>query len=158
MNSALDQTTSSAPSELEPAPPAVDQQQALALLASLQADPFAAQKLEWMRKEVFNMISNLVREVAGMIPLDSPANGDAGQKQLQANSVLALRTLSRQLESAGRERQDLAQQIVMGTLLNRNNPDWNPLDPSTDRSSRDSLIIALMQPPQTSQPANEQAG
>ena len=133
---------------------AAEQQEALALLERAKSDPYAARELERLRDEVFTAILEIIRETVSMLPRAQPG-AEAGQQQLQANSVLALRNLSRQRESISRQRQELAEAMVMGALLNRNNPDWDPFDPTTERASQDSLILALMQVQPETPPAVE---
>ncbi|HEY4542586.1 MAG TPA: hypothetical protein VIG66_09475, partial [Noviherbaspirillum sp.] len=58
-----------------------------------------------------------------------------------------LKNYSRQKESAGKQRQEVAQAMVMGALLNRHNAEWDPMDPATDRASTENLICALLQAP-----------
>jgi hypothetical protein len=35
---------------------------------------------------------------------------------------------------------------VLGTLVNLDNPDWDPLDPSTSKNSAGSTVLALLNP------------
>lgn len=120
-------------------------QEGMELLKRMQADPTKALALEKLREDVFGMLTKLVSEVAADIPQpDSPALATGPGASM---SFQELKNFSRQRESAGKQRQELAQAMVMGTVLNRHNDEWNPLDASTDRSSYDNLICALLQPP-----------
>ena len=120
-------------------------QEGMELLKRMLADPTKALAVEKLREEVFAQLMALVREVAADIPqpeTTAPAVGPGVTMSFQE-----LKNFSRQRESAGKQKQEVAQAMVMGALLNRHNEEWNPLDASTDRSSYDSLICALLQAP-----------
>jgi hypothetical protein len=42
------------------------------------------------------------------------------------------------------QRRELARQIVIGALLNRDNPDWDPADPATHRPIPDDPLLVLL--------------
>lgn len=135
-----------APSPVPEQAPEISQQDALAQLARMAADPFQADALERLREEALAALNEIIREVGTSLPVEEN-RGSALPTLNNANSFMALKNLSRQRESMGRQRQEVAQALVMGTLFNRNNPDWDPLDPSTDKSSNESIIAALFQSP-----------
>jgi hypothetical protein len=69
------------------------------------------------------------------------------QKTADANT--AWRQFSgqaRNREAAAKERRELAQELVIGALVNLDNPGWNPLDPSTSKSASSSSFLALLNP------------
>ena len=41
-------------------------------------------------------------------------------------------------------RRELAQQIVIGAWMNRENPDWDPADPATHRPITDDPLLAML--------------
>jgi hypothetical protein len=60
------------------------------------------------------------------------------------NGATQLAAASRDRESAAKQRRELAQDLVIGALINLNNPDWNPLDPSTSKDESSSAIMSLL--------------
>jgi hypothetical protein len=57
----------------------------------------------------------------------------------------ALARASRRVGLDTKERRHLAQMLLVGALLNHDNPDWNPADASTDRANHDDPFVALLQ-------------
>ena len=134
--------------------PAMSEKEAMALLARAQADPSMAEALSKLREESLVMLEEIVREINASLPAPDK-KADVAQEQGCANGFLALKNMSRQRESAAQQRQELAQAMVMGAILNRNNAEWNPLDPATDKASTENLIFSLFQMPPSAAPAAE---
>lgn len=130
--------------ELEQQPPALSDQEALAILVRAQQDPFMAEALLKLQRESFEYLENIIRETSNLLPLPESASGSAPAPGAM-NSVAALRGQSRQRESVGRQRRELAEALVIGALINQDNPDWDPFDPSTCREPGENLILALLQ-------------
>jgi len=57
------------------------------------------------------------------------------------DSIAALRSDAPGKKEARRE---LAQQIVIGALMNRENPDWDPTDPATHRPVKGDPLLAML--------------
>lgn len=68
-------------------------------------------------------------------------------KVLTSNTLggAALARASRRVGLDTTERRQLAQMLLVGAMLNHDNPDWNPADASTDRANYDDPFIALLQ-------------
>ncbi|MDA8447415.1 hypothetical protein [Paracidovorax valerianellae] len=49
------------------------------------------------------------------------------------------------LNAMAEERRALARQIVTGAWLNRNNPQWDPLEPETHRPDPNDPLLAILQ-------------
>ncbi len=112
------------------------------LKARLQADPTAARAFALVQKQGFETLRRLAQEtmarLAAMEP--SPKAVDAGTDWRRFSG------LARDRETAARERRLLAQDLVIGALVNVDNPAWDPFNPSTSKHSSDSTLLALLNP------------
>lgn len=129
-------------------PPTSPDQEALAVLARAKEDPFMVEALLKLQKELFDMLGDIIHETSNSLQLPGTSAGTASAPG-EVTSVVALRNQSRQRESSGRQKRELAEAMVIGALINRDNPNWDPFDPSTSQQPGENLILALlqMQPP-----------
>jgi hypothetical protein len=113
-----------------------------ALTARLRQEPAAAQAFAQLQKQGFEVLRKLAKEVMAKLAAMEPP-----QKAVDAGTDWKrLSGLARDREIAARQRRELAQDLVLGTLVNLDNPDWNPLDPSTSKNAVDSTFLALLNP------------
>ncbi|MGZ3240062.1 MAG: hypothetical protein ACXWIN_06850 [Burkholderiaceae bacterium] len=82
-------------------------------------------------------------QVVDMLAQESPIKSTASVGGTLAGAVLA--RASRRIGNDTKERRELAKMLLLGALLNHDNPDWNPADASTDRADHDDPFIALLQ-------------
>jgi hypothetical protein len=113
-----------------------------ALRARLEQDPAAARAFAVLQKQGFDVLRKLARDaMATLAAMEVP------QKTADASTDWRRFTgLARDRENSAKERRELAQDLVIGALVNIDNPDWNPLDPSTSRDSSNSTFLALLSP------------
>ncbi|WP_231502451.1 hypothetical protein [Herbaspirillum sp. RV1423] len=117
--------------------------EALSIIEHARKDKFLAQELEQLREKCCLFVSDVMHEVNQAL-----AERDRRTPALlrsKPGDALSLRAASREREQAAQKRRELAEAMVIGALFNSDNPDWNPLDPSTHRSSGSgSLLLALL--------------
>lgn len=113
-----------------------------ALKARLQANPAAARAFALVQKRGFETLRKLAREAMVKLSAMEPPQeaADAGTDWRRFSG------LARDRESAAKERRLLAQDLVIGALVNIDNPGWDPLDPSTSAESSGSSLLALLNP------------
>jgi len=113
-----------------------------ALMARLKQDPAAARAYALVQKRGFEVLRKLAREtVEKLAAMEPPKKAiDAGTDWRRFSG------LARERETVARERRELAQDLVIGALVNLDNPGWNPLDPSTSKDSASSTLLALLNP------------
>jgi hypothetical protein len=71
-------------------------------------------------------------------------------------SVLALAGAARQREAAGKKKREFAEYLVIGALMNRDNPDWDIFDPAAaapPAQPNGMLALLKMKPPAPAAPA-----
>lgn len=97
--------------------------------------------------EVLDAIVHDVSDVLAQTENDTPYKEELPKGELPKGELSA-----RQLSAASRHRQstkrfcdEMAYQLVIGTLLNYNNPTWDPSDPSTHRPDMQSNLVKLLQ-------------
>jgi hypothetical protein len=113
-----------------------------ALTARLRQEPAAAHAFTLLQKQGFEVLRKLAKEVMAKLAAMEPA-----QKEVDAGmDWKRFSGLARDREIAARQRRELAQDLVLGTLVNLDNPDWNPLDPSTSKDAGRSTVLALLNP------------
>lgn len=124
------------------APEAFSDAELATLKARLQQDPAAARAFALVQKLGYEVLRKLAQNaMAQLAAMELP------QKTVDASTDWRrFSGLARDRESAAKERRDLAQDLVIGALVNIDNPDWNPLDPSTSRNSSSSSFLALLNP------------
>lgn len=100
--------------------------QILALIARAENDPFAAKSVEYLQKQACERMSETVQQMLTKLN----GIGAAQEKKAPAGpiSVVALASAARQREAAGKQKKEFAEYLVIGALMNRDNPDWNIFD------------------------------
>ena len=109
-----------------------------ATLARMAADPTQAQALARLQNQAADTLSALIDQMAESLPADAPPPA-------MGMDVRALAAASRHTARGAQERRDLAEALVIGALLNGDNPGWDPSDPATHRPSLSSPFLQLLQ-------------
>jgi len=118
-------------------------EQILQMIARAQTDPFAANEVMHLQKQAFDSINKAIQAMIGTLAEIDPA---APMQNVQM-SVAALASAGREREAAARQKREFAQNLIIGALLNQDNPDWDIFDESAqppataDRNG----ILALLQ-------------
>ncbi|EJL88984.1 hypothetical protein PMI16_02132 [Herbaspirillum sp. CF444] len=124
---------------------AMTHDEALRIIEHARKDKFRARELEQLRDKCCLFISEVMNEVnQALAEKEKRTPALLRSKPEPADSAVSLRTEARQREQAAKERRELAEAMVIGALMNSDNPDWNPLDPSTSRNGTGSLLLALL--------------
>ena len=122
--------------------------QILALIAKAATDPFAAKALQHLQKQACDGMAEAVQQMLAKL------NGiGAAQEKIAPRgpiSVLALAGAARQRAAAGKHKREFAEYLVIGALVNRDNPDWDIFaESATAPADAKSGVLALlkMKPP-----------
>ncbi|MTV41746.1 hypothetical protein [Duganella radicis] len=98
------------------------------MVARAATDPFTARAAQQLQKQAFERMSESVqRMLAELNSIDKKQGKLTGGPV----SVLALAGAARQREAAGKQKREFAEYLVIGAMVNRDNPDWNIFDEST---------------------------
>lgn len=115
-----------------------------AMLDALAADPIARRQLDYLRAQAAEKLSTLTDHVCAMLAPEEKATSPSLPSSGPMN-IRSLMAISRNGERSGRERRELAQGLVFGSVLNLDNPDWKPEDAAGKTPSEKNLLSALLQ-------------
>lgn len=99
--------------------------QILAMIKRAPNDPFVAKELLHLQYQACERMTASVQKMLAKLNEFSPAQGKMSSGQ---NSVVALASAARQREAAGNQKREFATSLLIGALLNRDNPSWNIFD------------------------------
>lgn len=112
------------------------------MIFAMAGDPAAQRMLETLRAQAGDTFSTLVDQVVETLAKDAEWRPAANRR---ASTMTAFRSASYQAHAAGKDRRELAEALVIGCLINIDNPDWDPFDPSTSVQVGQSALLALLQ-------------
>lgn len=119
----------------------MSEEQALQIIERASKDKFLAQDIDQLREKCCVFVNDIMHQVnQALVQQDKRV---PALLRAAPDSAISLRGAARERERLAQQRRELAEAMVIGALLNSNNPDWNPLDPATDRSSG-SLLLAVL--------------
>lgn len=110
---------------------------------AMAGDPAAQRMLETLRAQADATFSALVDQVVETLAKDAQWQPAAANRT--ASTMTAFRSASYQAHAAGKDRRELAEALVIGSLINLDNPDWDPFDPATSVQTGQSALLALLQ-------------
>ena len=111
-------------------------EKSISLLA--ESDPKMMEQMAWLQSQVSDAITEVIDEIAQSLSGDSPTRG-------KGQSVQEMAAASRHAARSAQERRELAEALVIGALLNRDNPDWDPQNPATHRPNYQDPLVQIMQ-------------
>ncbi len=117
-------------------------EQALNIIERASKDSFLAPEIEQLREKCCLFIGEVMQEINQS--LAEKEKRIPALLRSKSDSTISLQAASREREKLAKQRRELAEAMVIGALLNSDNPGWNPLDPSTGKSSGGSLLLALL--------------
>jgi hypothetical protein len=113
------------------------------VLAALAAEPAAQHELERLQAQTNDALFAAIDEVRAMLAPEATRRSST-PSPTGPTHIRALMVAQRQGEILGNDRRELAEGIVMGSLLNLDNPHWNPADPATCQAEPQSALLALL--------------
>lgn len=131
-----------------PADPGVEQMAApdddgLGRLEALQANGLSELELDKLRDKLREGFSAVIDEVFASLTADAkPAAAPALNQEMDLRALMAA---SRRGESLTRNGRELAEDIVIGSLVNWGNEVWDPNDPETSQPNEKNFLLALLQ-------------
>jgi hypothetical protein len=120
----------------------VSNQDLLDLVAKAKADPVAANQALDLQKKVYDAFEKMVQGAFNIIDEDEIKPEKKGVK---AVSVVMLTAEAKRRAENSKRKRELAQSVMIGAIMNMDNPDWDPLDPATHKKNDQNGLLALMQ-------------
>lgn len=120
----------------------MSREQAQNIIDRASKDSFLAQEIDQLREKCCLFIGEVMQEVNQA--LAEKEKRTPALLRSKSDSTISLQAAGREREKQAKQRRELAEAMVIGALLNSDNPGWNPLDPSTARSGGGSLLLALL--------------
>lgn len=142
------QAMSSAAADEAHQPPAATMEEELgpfdpAVIAALAADPARRRDLEHMHSLARNLFHTTVDKVYSMLPSRTATRSATPLPKEPAN-IRMLMVAQRQAEMLSAERRAVAEGIVVGCLINVDNPQWDPMVPETGKAQCQSAMATLL--------------
>lgn len=102
-------------------------------VAEMAADPATQNMIFSLQDEAGTMLSEIIDKTAAILMQDAERslNTAGAQQQSQQSPLLGTRLESTRRRQAWQKARELAEMLVIGALINKDNPDWNPADPSS---------------------------
>lgn len=113
-----------------------------ATIEQLRADPETAEAVRAIQRAAIAMIDDQTDALILALGRAKPA-GRIQQTRLPVN-VRELANTSRHANAVVQGRRKFARDILIATLINRDNDDWNMDEPSSWHVDPDDLLLALM--------------
>lgn len=110
----------------------------LSMLARTAANPAMTEAVAWLQSQAGDALTAIIEQMAESLPSNPPKTG-------KGQSMQEMVAASRHIARDAQQRRELAEDLVIGALLNRDNPDWDPRNPATHRPNLQSPLIQLLQ-------------
>lgn len=117
-------------------------EQALDIIGRAQRDKYLARELDALREQCCEFVFGLMNQINEELV--------ANERKVPAllrnrdETTVSLRSEAARRVARSRQRRNLAEAMVVGALINSDNPGWNPLDPATHLPDRGGLLMALL--------------
>jgi hypothetical protein len=116
------------------------------LIARARTDPVIARQVCDLQARLFVAFEKMVQGAVDILIANEAGSGKkGGAMQGGPISVAALAGASKLRAAESKRRRELAQAMMIGALINIDNPGWDPLDPSTSKRSDKNGLLALME-------------
>ncbi|ALU89645.1 hypothetical protein [Herbaspirillum rubrisubalbicans] len=124
-----------------PGRPLQQEQQGERQLDALKNIGLSEQEMELLRKQLQEGMSAVIDQVFAVLVKPAVQASDQSEEM----DLRTLMKISRDGESLIRNGRELAEDLVMGSLVNWSNEVWDPNDPDTSAASSDHLLIKMLQ-------------
>jgi hypothetical protein len=119
-------------------------QQGMRQLEALRNIGLSEQEMELLRKQLQEGMSAVIDQVFAALVNTTEASTRLGGRREEMD-LRTLKKMSRDGESLIRNGRELAEDLVIGSLVNWGNEVWDPNDPSTSAASSGNLLIKMLQ-------------
>lgn len=117
-------------------------EEALEIIARAQQDSYLARELDYLRDKCCLFLQDVIHDVN--LALAEKEKKVPALLRSKVDSAISLRMAAQQREELARQRRELAEAMVIGALLNIDNPDWDPIQGSARGHGKGGLLMALL--------------
>lgn len=108
-------------------------------------DNATREQLAALQDEACTALSAIIDKTATLLMQDAEAATDkAAASPLTAQHPLRLGAESTRRRQAWANAREAAEMLVIGALINKDNPNWDPHDPASSVAADDSAILRLL--------------
>lgn len=109
------------------------------------SDPDERERMQALQDEACTALSAIIDKTAAMLMAGSAQeSGRPGALDLLAQQPFRLGTESTRRRQAWANAREAAELLVIGALINKDNPDWDPADPASSVEVRESPLLAML--------------
>lgn len=108
------------------------------LFTRMAASSSMTEATAWLKSQTGDALAEIIDQMAKSLPTN-PLDISRGQNMREIAAA------SRHMAKDAQERQELAELLVIGALLNRDNPDWDPRNSQTHRPNYQDPLVQLLQ-------------
>lgn len=113
----------------------------LSVIAGAREDRFLEPEIGKLRERCCAFVYEVMQEATIALGIGGPT---VAVLRSEEATVASLCSVARQREGSVKQRRELAEALVIGVLLNSDNPDWDPLDPASGRNDSKGILLALL--------------
>ncbi len=121
--------------------------EAIRIIERAGQDKYLSRELDQLREKCCLFISDVMHDVNhALAEKDKQTPALLRSKKNSSESAVSLRAAARERENQAKQRKELAEAMVIGALLNSDNPNWNPMNPKSGNHTGNggSLLLALL--------------
>jgi hypothetical protein len=114
-----------------------------AIIADMGTDPKKAYAIKSMQTKLNEKLAAIVDKVAAMLGMEDVTNPPQKSRS-QPGSVATMVAEARHRDQLIKQRRELAEGLVIGSLLNADNSTWDPMDEETHRPNTKSVLVQIL--------------
>ena len=112
-------------------------------IANMAADPSMQDKIVALQDKAGITLSAIIDQTAALLLRDAERSLDKPRsKAAQQSRYLGM--ASKRRKQAWQKAREFAEMLVIGALINKDNPAWDPTDPSSCAAGGESVLLSLI--------------
>ena len=112
-------------------------------VTNVLVDPAKREMVFALQNEACTMLSKIIDETATILMRDAEHSTDT-RNLLNVQQVARLGDVSTRRKQAWQKAREAAEMLVIGALINKDNPAWDPTDPSSCAAEGEGVLLSLI--------------
>jgi hypothetical protein len=114
-------------------------------VTSMAADPAMGNMLSALQDDACATLSAIIDKTAALLMKNTESSlAERPRAPLTVQQGAGLALESKRREQAWRQARECAEMLVIGALINKDNPDWDPANPSTCAKDGQGALLSLI--------------